>query len=285
MVAASASPRSLAALVPRVVQAGAGVTVLRVQVVRLPGDVREQEEQIGRLVVADGEGDVRAVAVEGGQDGDVGADVPVGRDLEAPGQPPVVAGDRAVGGERRRLDDPGEPGARGDLAGAVAAVVADAVDVDAEFLRRVDRHMEVDGLAGSGGPRAGEALDLTVDVVGGARASGTGAHTGAGGGPRRRDPGGGRRLRRLGRVGVHVPGDDVAGVVEIGLAAAEPGNGSQAEGIRDGVRECSRLPAADLLRSHARTPPSCPRRTGKPLRRARSVPAHHITHAVRHRSS
>ena len=84
----------------------------------------------------------------------------------------MVAGDGAVGGERRRLDDAGEPRAGGDLGGAVAAVVADAVDVDGELLGRVDGDVEVDGLAGGGRAGGGEALDLAVDVVGGAGAAG-----------------------------------------------------------------------------------------------------------------
>ena len=159
-----------ALLVPGVVEAGAGAAVLRVEVVRLPGDVGEQQEQIGRVVVADGERDVGAVAVGGGEHGDVGADVPVRGDLQPPGQPPVVAGDGAVGGERRRLDDAGEPRAGGDLGGAVAAVVADAVDVDGELLGRVDGDVEVDRLAGGDGAGGGEALDLAAHVVGGARA-------------------------------------------------------------------------------------------------------------------
>ncbi len=67
--------------------------------------------------------------------------------------------------------------------------------------------------------------------------------------------GGGGRVQ-----GVHVPGDDVAGVVEVGLAASEPGDGALAEGVGDGVRECSRLPAADRLRSHGCSPRWLPRR-------------------------
>ena len=69
---------------------------------------------------------------------------------------------------------PDEPGAGGDLGGAVAAVVADAVDVDGELLGRVDRDVEVDGLAGGDGAGGGEALDLAVHVVGGAGAAGAG---------------------------------------------------------------------------------------------------------------
>ncbi len=137
-----------ALLVPGVVEAGAGAAVLRVEVVRLPGDVGQDEEQVGGLVVADRERDVGAVAAGGGEDGDVRADVPVRRDLEPPGQPPVVAGDRTVRGERRGLHDAGQTRAGRDLGGAVTAVVADAVDVDAELLRRVDGDVEVDGLAG-----------------------------------------------------------------------------------------------------------------------------------------
>lgn len=216
------------------------------------------------MVVADGERDVGAVAVGGGEDGDVRADAPVARDLQTPGQPPVVAGDRTVRGQRRGLDDARQTGAGGDLRGAVTAVVADAVDVDGELLGRVDRDVEVDGLAG--GHRAGgdEAFDLPVDVVGGA-----GARGGSGGG----DPGGaGLRavgaggvvsvvgaVGAVGRVRVHVPGDDLAGVAEVRLGAAQPGDRALAEGVRHGVRECSRLPAADLLRPHGGSPPSRPR--------------------------
>ena len=146
----------------------------------------------------------------------------------------MVAGDRAVGGERGRLDDAGEAGAGGDLGGAVAAVVADAVDVDGELLGRVDGDVEVDGLAGGDGAGGGEALDLAVHVVGGAGAAGA-----AGAGDR------GRRSRRR----VHVPGDDLAGVVEVVLAAAEPGQRALAEGVGHRVRERTRLPAPDLLRT------------------------------------
>jgi hypothetical protein len=87
-----------ALVVPGVVEAGARTAVLRVEVVRLPGDVRQEQQEVGRVVVADREGDVGAVAVGGGEDGDVRADVPVRRDLQPPGQPPVVAGDGAGGG-------------------------------------------------------------------------------------------------------------------------------------------------------------------------------------------
>src|SRR5690606_35281811 len=141
-----------ALLVPGVVEAGAGAAVLRVEVVRLPGDVGQDEQQVGRAVVADVEGDVGAVAVGGDQHRHIGARAPVRGDGQPPGQPPVVAGDRAVGGERRGLHDAGEPGAGGDLGGAVSGVVADAVDVDVEVLGRVDGDVEVDGLAGRDSP-------------------------------------------------------------------------------------------------------------------------------------
>ncbi len=206
------------------------------------------------MAVADREGDVRAVAVGGGEDGDVRADAPVTRDLQAPGQPPVVAGDRAVGGERRGLHDAREARAGGDLRGAVPAVVADAVDVDGELLGRVDRDMEVEGLAGGDRAGRGEALDLAADVVGGAGAAALGRAWGGELGSVSAGGAGG-----VGRGRVHVPGDDVAGVVEVGLAAPEPGDGALSEGVRDGVRQRSRLPAADLLRPHGRSPPSCPR--------------------------
>jgi hypothetical protein len=160
-----------ALLVPGVVEAGAGAAVLRVEVVGLPGDIGQEEQQVSGVVVADGERHVGAVAVGGGEDGDVGADAPVGGDLQPPGQPPVVTGDGPVGGERGWLDDAGQAGAGGDLGRAVAAVVADAVDVDAEFLGRVDGDVEVDGLAGGGRAGGGESFDLALDVVGGARAA------------------------------------------------------------------------------------------------------------------
>jgi hypothetical protein len=241
-----------AVVVPGVVEARAGVAVLRVEVVGLPGDVGQEEEQVGGVVVADRERDVGAVAVGGGEDGDVRADAPVTRDLQPPGQPPVVAGDRAVGGERRGLHDAREAGAGGDLGGAVTAVVADAVDVDGELLGRVDRDMEVECLAGatalaevnpliwrrtSSAERGPPPSDARGAGTWGVAAGGVGA----------------------GRGRVHVPGDDVAGVVEVGLAAPEPGDGALPEGVRDGVRQRSRLPAADLLRPHGRSPPSCPR--------------------------
>ncbi len=229
-----------ALLVPGVVEAGAGPAVLGVEVVGLPGDVGQHEQQVGGIAVANGEGDVAAVAVDGGEDGDVGARGPEGGDLQPPGEPPVVAGDGAVHGERRGLDDAGEPGAGGDLRGAHAPVVTDAVDVHAELLRRVDGDAEVDGLAGGDGADGGEALDLAVDVVRGARPGSAG----------RRDAG-----SRRGRDRVHVPGDDLPGVVEVVLPAAQPGQWALAEGIRNGVRECSGLPAADLLRPHVRSLP------------------------------
>ncbi len=245
-----------AVAVPRVVEARAGVTVLRVEVVRLPGDVRQEEEQVGRVAVADREGDVRAVAVGGGEDGDVRADAPVARDLQAPGQPPVVTGDRAVGGERRGLHDARETRARGDLGSAVTAVVADAVDVDGELLGRVDRDMEVERLAGA--TALAEVNPLIWRRTSSAE-RGRRPRTRAGRGAW------GRSCRKCGGVGggrVHVPRDDVAGVVEVGLAAPEPGDGALPEGVRDGVRQRSRLPAADLLRPHGRSPPSCPRGGG-----------------------
>lgn len=89
-----------ALLVPGVVEAGAGAAVLGVEVVRLPGDVRQDEQQIGRVVVTHRERDVGAVSVSRGEHGDIGADRPVGGDLQPPGLPPVVAGDGPVGGER-----------------------------------------------------------------------------------------------------------------------------------------------------------------------------------------
>lgn len=52
-------------------------------------------------------------------------------------------------------------------------------------------------------------------------------------------------------VGIGVPGDDLAGVVEVVLAAPEPGQGALAEGVRDGVGEGARFPSPDLLRPHA----------------------------------
>ncbi len=285
-----------AVLVPGVVEAGAGVTVLRVEVVGLPGEVGQEQEQVRRVVVADGERDVGTVAVGGGQDGDVRADAPVRRDLQPPGQPPVVAGDRAVGGQRLGLDDAGQARAGGDLGGAVAAVVADAVDVHAELLGRVDGDVEVDGLAGGDGAGGDEALDLLVDVVGRAGV----AVGGAGGG----DAGGAEGAGRGPRGRVDVPGDDVSGVVEVRLAAAQPGDGALSERVRHGVRECSRLPAADPFRTHGRSPPlPCPRDLPCPcdlscggaglsvavvcrtrLPRASAVPAQHITHACCHYS-
>src|SRR5690606_38601742 len=119
-----------------------------VEVERLPRHVGQDEEQVGRAVVADREGDVRAVAVGGGEHGHVGADAPVRRDLEPPGQPPVVAGDGAVGGQRLGLHDAGQARTGRDLGAAVAVVVADAVDVDAELLGRVDGDVEVDRVGG-----------------------------------------------------------------------------------------------------------------------------------------
>lgn len=146
----------------------------------------------------------------------------------------MVAGDRAVRGERGRLDDAGEPRAGDDLAGAVAAVVADAVDVDAELLGRVHRDVEVDRLAGGGRSGRREALDLAVHVVGHAGAARTGA----------RDAGREGARAGLGDV-VDVPGDHLARVVEVVLAAAQPRQGALAEGVAHGVGERARLPAAD----------------------------------------
>ncbi len=221
-------------LVPRVVEAGARPAVLRVEVVRLPGDVGQQEQQVGRMVVAHGEGDVRAVTVGGGQHGHVRADRPVARDLEPPGHPPVMAGDGPVGGERRRLDDAGEPGAGGDLGRAVAAVVADPVDVHGELLGRVHRDVEVDGLPGGGRAGRDEALDLPAHVIGGTGAAAAGA----------------------GEVGV--PGDHLAGAVEVVLAAAQPRQRPLSEGVAHRVREGTRLPPANLLRPHAAPLPRTP---------------------------
>lgn len=102
--------------------------------------------------------------------------------------------------------------------------MADPVDVDGELLGRVDGDVEVDGLAGGDRAGGGEALDLAVHVVGGAGtavAAGAGDLAGTGG--------------RGGRV--HVPGDDVAGVVEVELAPPEPGQGALSEGVGHRVRE------------------------------------------------
>lgn len=208
-------------LVPGVVEARARAAVLRVEVVGLPGDVGQQEQQIGRVVVPHREGDVRAVAVGGRQDRHVRADAPVRGDLEPPGQPPVVAGDGAVGCQGRGLDDAGEPRTGGDLGGAVAAVVPDAVHVDRELLRRVHGDVEVDGLTGRDGSGGGEPLDLPVHVVGGA-----GAAVAAGAG----DLTGGD-----GRI--HVPGHDLSAVVVVELAAPEPRQGTLSEGVGHRVRQ------------------------------------------------
>lgn len=243
-----------ALFVPRVVEAGAGAAVLGVEVVRLPGDVRQDEQQIGRVIVADGERDVGAVAVDRGEHGDVGADRPVGGNLQPPGLPPVVAGDRAVGGERGGLDDAGEPRARGDLGGAVAPVMTDPVDVHGELLRRVHGDVEVDRLTGGRGAGRGETLDLAVDVVGGTGASAGGA---------------------AGQGGIGVPGDDLAGVVEVVLTAAEPGQGALAERVGDGMRKGTRFPSANLLRPHGAPLPQVPRDNSRAL--TVGVDPQHIT--------
>ncbi len=262
-------------LVPRVVEAGAGPPVLRVEVVRLPGHVGQDQQQVGGVAIADGERYVRAVpAVRRGQHRDVRADAPQGGDLEPPGEPPVVAGDRAVGGEGRGLHDAGEAGAGGDLGGAVAAVVADAVDVDGELLGRVDRDVEVDRLPRRHGSRRGEALDLLVHVVGGARAAARS----------RRGDTGARSARRRGVL--HIPGDHLSGVVEVVLAPAQPRDRALAERVRHGVRVRTRFPPANVPRPHAAPLPRSPESAlPRPLRIRRPRPAHHITHALRHRSS
>jgi hypothetical protein len=242
-----------ARLVPGVVQARACTAVLRIEVVRLPGDVREEQEEVGGLVVADREGDVGAIAVTGGEDGYVRADRPVRGDLQPPGEPPVVAGDGAVGGERGRLDDAGETGTGGDLGGPVTGVVPDPVDVDGELLRRIHRDVEVDRLTGGGGSGGGESLDLTVYVVGGTGAAGT----------------------AVGEGGVGVPGDDLTGVAEVVLAAAQPGKRALAEGIGDRVGEGARFPPPDLVRPHAAPSLDAPRTTV--MRRLFSAGLQHST--------
>ncbi|CAM5616582.1 hypothetical protein SANTM175S_08675 [Streptomyces antimycoticus] len=182
--------------------------------------------------IADGERDVAPVAVHGGQHRDIGAGLPVRGDLQPPGQPPVVAGDGAVGGERGRLDDPGQPGAGGDLQRAGALVVADAVDVHAELLGRIHRDPEVDGLAGGRRGGGGEALDLPVDIV-------CGAGAGDPGGALRTDPPG-RPVDGPGLLDmIDVPRDHPTGVVEVVLTVAQPGQRSLAERIRHRVRERS----------------------------------------------
>src|SRR5690606_35482427 len=95
--------------------------------------------------------------------------------------------------------------------------------------------VEVDGLAGGRGAGRDEALDLAVHVVGGTGAAAGGA----------------------GEVGV--PGDDLAGVVEVVLTAAQPGQRALPEGIAHRVREGTRLPPANLLRPHAAPLPRIPR--------------------------
>ena len=66
----------------------------------------------------------------------------------------VQAGGLILGQARRRLD-------RGDLAGAVAPVVAHPVDVEA-VVGRVGVHLEVDGLAVVDADVGGEPLDVRV---------------------------------------------------------------------------------------------------------------------------
>ncbi len=246
--------QQLALLVPGVVEAGAGAAVLRVEVVRLPGHIRQHQQQVGgdrgrvrrrgRRGGADGERDVAAVpVVGGGQHRDMGAGAPVRRQLQPPGHPPVVAGDRPAGHQRRGLDQPGQQRAGRDVPRARPAVVPDPVDVDGELLCRADADPQVQRAADVGGGR-GEALDLAADVVGGAGAAQRRALL-----VQRRTPG--QRQLSLGQPQVHVPGDEQSGVVEVAVGAAQPGQRALAERISGTVRERARLPAAAVVHAHA----------------------------------
>ncbi len=260
--------------VPGVVEAGAVPAVLREEVVRLPGDVRQHQQQFGRMrlcvEVPHGEGDMTAVqVVRGGEHRDVRAGAPVLRDVQPPGLPPVVAGDRPPDHQRRGLGESGDPGAGRHVPGAVAAVVADPVDVHGEFARRVHRDPEVHRAARADHPGGGETLDLLVHVVGVAR-----------GADRPLGPGRGQRLLP-GRVQTDVPGHRPLCPGHVVVRAPQPGQRALAEGVGHAVCQRAGLPAAVEFRPHAPLPQFTPA-NGMCQADVRAVPAHHKTLALRH---
>ena len=136
---------------------------------------------MGLAVVADDEGDLVggaldriAVRIEALQAGEVDAGDGVGRHVPAVGDRPVAGVDHAARGvdERLRLDRGVGVRPLGDLAGAAAAVVAEAEDLDLVVAAgaAVDVDLEVDPRAGVDADVGGEAFDLlaVVDVPVGA---------------------------------------------------------------------------------------------------------------------
>ncbi len=206
----------------------------------------------------------------------------------------MMTGNGSVGGEGRRLDDARQAGAGGDLAGPDASVVPDAVDVDAEFLGRVDGGTWK-SMAWPGAAAPLEAKPLIWRCTSSAE---RGRRRGGGGWGACGSPGGWRSHRVPSLTGltgptrlidvinvIDVPRDDMARVVEVLLVAPEPGNGAwprRGPSRRARVRPTSGGSAPDpmpapLPRAPVGSVNLCPARD--------QVPAHHITHALRHRSS
>ncbi len=167
VAAADAAPGAHRAVVGELVGATVGAAVVEVRpavgVVGDPGRVGGLEDDVGGAgVVAHDEGDVAGVAVAALQVGDVDAGHRSGGHVPRRGDAPVAAvdglGRDVVDAAGLVLREGGARGDRGDLARAVALVVADPVDVD-RVGRGVGLDLEVDTLADVDRDVGGEALD------------------------------------------------------------------------------------------------------------------------------
>ncbi len=140
-------------------------------VIGLPGRVRSLESDVARrFVVAHDEGDHVGPArtVETGQLGDIDARYRIRRNIPGCRDRPVAGVDQLADRVEQRIGLDLRAGQRlvdgGDLAGAVAAIVAQTVDIDA-IVGRVGVDLEVDPLAVIERKLDGEAFDRRIGGV------------------------------------------------------------------------------------------------------------------------
>src|SRR5262249_36109334 len=126
-----------------------GVAV-RPAVVRLPGVVAALEKEVGRPVVADDEDDIALIAVLlRRQLAEVDAADPGLRDLEGDRPVPAALAQPEFADRRRLLRLAREGAEGGQVPAALALVVAEAVQLDAEIRRRVGADEKLDPFAGA----------------------------------------------------------------------------------------------------------------------------------------